>query len=156
MNWSSSLGLFMYGCESWTIRKAEYQRADAFKLWCWRRLLRVPWTTRRSNWSILKENNPEYSLEGLMPKLKLRYFGHLMWRSNSLEKILMLGKTEERGEGGNRGWDGWMASLTQWKQVWANSEKLWSTEELVYCSPWGCRVRHDLVTKGHLQQSLGT
>ena len=78
MNWSSSLGLFMYGCESWTIRKAEYQRADAFKLGCWRRLLRVPWTTRRSNQSILKENNPEYSLEGLMPKLQLQYFGYLI------------------------------------------------------------------------------
>ena len=78
MNWSSSLGLFMYGCESWTIRKAEYQRADAFKLWCWRRVLRVPWTTRRSNRSILKENNPEYSLEGLMPKLQLQYFGYLI------------------------------------------------------------------------------
>ena len=84
----------MYGCESWTIKKAERQRIDAFELWCWRRLLRVPWTGRRSNQSILKEISPEYSLEGLMLKLKLQYFGHLMRRTNSLEKTLMLGKIE--------------------------------------------------------------
>ena len=84
----------MYGCESWTIKKAECQIIDAFELWCWRRLLRVPWTARRSNQSILKEISPEYSLEGLMLKLKLQYFGHLMQRTDSLEKILMLGKTE--------------------------------------------------------------
>ena len=84
----------MYGCESWTIKKAEHQRIDAFKLWCWRRLLRVPWTARRSNLSILKEINFEYSLEGL--KLKLQYFGDLMQRANPLEKTLMLGKTEGR------------------------------------------------------------
>ena len=84
----------MYGCESWTIKKAEHQRIDAFELWCWRRLLRVPWTARRSNQSILKEISPEYSLEGLMLKLKLQYFGHLMQRSNSFEKSLMLGKIE--------------------------------------------------------------
>ena len=84
----------MYGCESWTTKKAESQRIDAFELWCWRRLLRVPWTARRSNQSILKEISPEYSLEGLMLKLKLRYFGHLMRRTNSLEKTLMLGKIE--------------------------------------------------------------
>ena len=86
----------MYGCESWTIKKAEHQRTDAFELWCWRRFLRVPWTTRRSNQSILKEISPEYSLEGLMLKLKLKYFGHLMRRTDSLEKTLMLGKIEER------------------------------------------------------------
>ena len=86
----------MYGCESRTIKKAEHQRIDAFKLWCWRRLLRVPWTTRRSNQSILKKLNPEYSLEGLRLKLKLQYFGHLMGRADSLEKILMLGKIEGR------------------------------------------------------------
>ena len=84
----------MHGCESWTIKKAERQRIDAFELWCWRRLLRVPWTARRSNQSILKEIGPEYSLEGLMLKLKVQYFGHLMRRTNSFEKILMLGKTE--------------------------------------------------------------
>ena len=82
----------MYGCESWTIKKAEHQRIDAFELWCWRRLLRVLWTARRYNQSILEEISPEYSLEGLMLKLKLQYFGHLMWRSDSLEKTLVLGK----------------------------------------------------------------
>ena len=84
----------IYGCESWTIRKAEHQRTDALELWCWRRLLRVPWTARRSNQSILKEISPEYSLEGLMLKLKLQYFGHLMRRADSFEKTLMLGKIE--------------------------------------------------------------
>ena len=86
----------IYGCESWTIRKAECWRIDAFKLWCWRRLLRVPWTAMKSNQSILKEISPEYSLEGLMLKLKLQNFGHLMWRTDSLEKTLMLGKIEGR------------------------------------------------------------
>ena len=86
----------MYGCESWTIKKAECQRTDAFELWRWRRLLRVPWTARRSNWSVLKEINPEYSLEGLMLKLKLQYVGHLMQRTDSSEKTLMLGKIEGR------------------------------------------------------------
>ena len=84
----------MYGCESWTVKKSEWQRIDAFELWCWRRLLRVPWTARRSHQSILKEISPEYSLEGLMLKLKLQYFGHLMKRTDSFEKTLMLGKTE--------------------------------------------------------------
>ena len=88
--------IVMYGCESWTIKKAECQRIDAFELWCWRRLLRVPWTAKRSNQSILKEINPEYSLEGLMLKPKLQYFGHLMQRTDSLEKTLMLGKIEGR------------------------------------------------------------
>ena len=86
----------MYGCDIWTIKKAEHQRIDAFELWCWRRLLRVPWTARTSNHSILKEISPEYSLEGLMLKLKLQYFGHLMGRTNSLEKTLLLGKVESR------------------------------------------------------------
>ena len=94
-----------YGYESWTIKKAECQRTDAFELWCWRRLLRVPWTARRSNQSIEKEISPKYSLEGLMPKLNVQYFGHLMRRTDSLEKTLMLGKIE--GEGG------WMVSLAQ-------------------------------------------
>ena len=89
----------MYGCESWTIKKAEHQRIDAFELCCWRRLLRVPWTARRSNKSILKEISPEYSLEGLMLKLKLQYFGHLMQRSDSFEKTLMPGKIESRRRG---------------------------------------------------------
>ena len=93
----------MYRCESWTTRKAEHQRTDAFKLWCWRRLLRVPWTTRRSYQSILKEINSEYSLEGLMLKLKLQNVGHLMQRDEALEKTLMLGKIEGKGKGGDRG-----------------------------------------------------
>ena len=84
----------MYGCESWTIKRAEHRRIDAFELWCWRRLLRVPWTARRSNQSTLKEINPKYSLEGLMLKLKLQYFGHMMQRTESLEKTMMLGKIE--------------------------------------------------------------
>ena len=87
----------MYECESWTVKKAESQRIDAFELWCWRRLFRVPWTTRRSNQSILEEISPEYSLEGLMMKLKLQYFGHMMLRMDSLEKTLILGKVEDRG-----------------------------------------------------------
>ena len=92
----------MYGCESWTIKKAESQRIDAFELWCWRRFLRVPWTARRSNQSILKEISPEYLLEGLMLKLKLQYFHHLMWRANSFEKTLMLGKIEGRRRRGQQ------------------------------------------------------
>ena len=91
-----AIGFFMYGCECSTIYKAEDQRIDAFELWCWRKLLRVPWTARRSNQSILKEISPEYSLEGLMLKLKLQYFGHLVWSTDSSEKTLMLGKTEGR------------------------------------------------------------
>ena len=101
--------LVVYGCESWTIKKAERQRIDAFELWCWRRLLRVPCTARRSNWSILKEISPEYSLEGLMLKLKLQYFGYLMRRTDSLEKTLMLGKIE----GGRR--------RGQWRMRWLDS-----------------------------------
>ena len=101
----------MYGYESWTIKKAESQRIDAFELWCWRRLLRAPWTARRSNQSILKEISPEYSLEGLMLKLKVQYFGHLMQRTDSLEKTLMLGKIESRRR---RGWQRmrWLDGIT--------------------------------------------
>ena len=129
----------MSGCESWTIKKAEHWKIDAFELWCWRRLLRVPRMARRSNQSILKEISPEYSLEGLMLKLKLQYFGHLMRRADSFEKTLMLGKIEGReergitgwlkegGEGDDRGWDGWMASLTQWTWVWVGSRSWWWT-----------------------------
>ena len=114
----------MYGCESWTMRKAECQRIDVFELWCWRRFLRVPCTARRSNQSILKEISPEYSLEGLMLTLKLQYFGHLMRRADSLEKTLMLGKIEG---GRRRGWlrmtwlDGIIdSSPTWWTWVWAS------------------------------------
>ena len=101
----------MYRYESWTIRKVEHQRIDAFKLWCWRRLLRVPWTARRSNQSILKEIDPKYSLEGLMLKLKLQYFGHLIQRVHSLEKILMLGKIEGRRRGRQDDMVGWHHQL---------------------------------------------
>ena len=94
--------IVMDGCESWTIKKAESQRIDAFEIWCWRRLLKVPWTARRSNQSILKEISPEYSLEGLILKLKLQYFGHLMWKTDSFEKTLMLGKIEGRRGRDNR------------------------------------------------------
>ena len=115
------LPVVMYACESWTIKKAKHGRIDAFELWCWRRLLRVPWTARRSNQAILKEISPGCSLGGLMLKLKLQYFGQQMWRTDSLEKTLILGKIEGQGEGDDRGWDGWMASPTQWTWIWVNS-----------------------------------
>ena len=135
----------MYGCESWTIKKPECSRIDAFELWCWRRLLRVSWTVRRSNQSILKEISPEYSLEGLMLKLKLQYFGHVMKRTDSLEKTcLMLRKIEGRREGDDRGWDGWMASLTQWTWVWVNSGSWWWTGKPGVLQSMGSqRVGHD-------------
>ena len=133
----------MYGCDSWTIKKAESQRIDTFQLWCWRRLSRVPWTARRSNLSVRKEINPECSLEGLMVKVKRQYFGHLIWRAYSLEKTLLLGKIEDRGEWGDRGWDGWMASLTQWTWASASSGRWWRTGKLEFSQSMGLqRVRH--------------
>ena len=114
----------MYQCESWTIKKAKWWRTDAFELWCWRRLLRVPWTARRSNESIPKEISPEYSLVGLMLKLKLQYFDHLMQKTDSLERPWYWERLKAEGEGGNRGWDGWMASMTQWTWVWVSSGSL--------------------------------
>ena len=134
-----------YGWDSWTIKKAEHQIIDAFELWCWRRLLRVPWTARRSNQSILKEISPEYSLAGLM--LKLQYFGHLTWRTDSLDKTLMLGKIEGRRKSDDRGWDGWMASLTQWTRVWANSGSWWWTGKPGVLHFMGSQtVRHNWAT----------
>ena len=137
----------MYGCESWTINKAEHRRIDGFELWCWRRLLRVPWTARRSNYSILKKTNPENFLEELMLRRNLQYFGHLIWRADWLEKTLMLGKTEAKWQGGNRGWDGWMASLTQWTWISAKSGRHWRTEKPgMLCSTGSQRVTHDWTT----------
>ena len=115
----------MYGCESGTIKKAEHWRIDAFELWCWRRLLRVPWTGRRSNQSILKKINPEYSLEGLMLKLKLQYFGHLMWTAHSLEKALMLGKIEAKERRQQR--MKWLDSITS--TIDMNLSRLWERLE---------------------------
>ena len=131
----------MYGCESWTIKKAERQRTDAFKLWCWWRLLRIPWTARRSNQSILKEISPEDSFKEL--RLKLQYFGHLMRRADSLEKTLMLRKTEGKRR---RGWQRmrWLESPTQWAWIWANSwsllkfmsiESVMLSNHLILCQP---------------------
>ena len=121
----------MYGCESWTIKKAEHGRTDAFELWFWIRLLTVPWTARRSNQSILKEISPGSSLEGLMMKLKLQYFGHLMLRTDSLKRPWCWERLKA-GEGDNRGWGGWMASLTQWTRVWGSSGSWWWTGK----PPW--------------------
>ena len=138
----------MYGCESWTIKKAERWRINAFELWCWRRLSRVPWTARRSNLSILKEIGPEYSLEGLMLKLKLQYFGHLLGRADSFEKTLMLGKIEDGRSEDNRGWDGWMAWRTRWTWVWVNSESWWWTGSPGVLQSMGSqRVEHNWVTE---------
>ena len=130
----------MYGCESCTIKKAESQRIDAFELWCWGRLLRVPWIAKRLNHSLLKEVSPEYSLEGLILKLKLQYFRHLMWRTNSIQKTLLLGKDwrqEEKGMTEDKivGWH----QLLDWTWVWASSGSWWWTGSLVCCSPWGCK-----------------
>ena len=138
----------MSGCECWTIKEAECWRVDAFELWCWRRLLRVPWTARRSNQSILKEIGPGCSLEGLRLKLKLQYFGYLMQRANSLEKTLMLGRIEGRRRRGHRGWDGWMASSTQWTWVWVDSGSWWWTRRPGVLWFMGSqRIGHDWVTE---------
>ena len=138
----------MYGCESWTIKKAEHRRIDAFELWCWRRLLRVPWTARRSNQSILKEISSEYSLEGLMLKLKLQYFGHLMWRADHWKRPWFWERLKAGGEGDLRGWDRWMASLTWWTWVWASSRSWWWTVKPgVLQSTGSQRVGHDWATE---------
>ena len=137
----------MYGCESWTIKKVEHRRIDAFELWCWRRLLRVPWAARRSNQSILKEISPEYSLEELMLKLKLQYFGHLLWRTDSLEKTLILGKIKGRRRREQQRMR-WMASLTQWTWVLASSGSWWWTGKPGVLQSMGLqRVRHNWATE---------
>ena len=138
----------MYGCESWTSKKAEHWRIDAFELWCWRRLLRVPWTARRSNQFILKEISPGCSLEELMLKLKLQYFGHLMRRADSFEKPRCWERLRAGGEGDNRGWDGWMASPTQWTWVWIGSRSWWWTGRPGMLQLMGSqRVGHDWETE---------
>ena len=138
----------MYGCESWTAKKAEHQRTDAFELWCWRRLLRVPWTAKRSNQSILKEISPECSLEGLMLKLNLQYFGYLMWRADSFERLWCWEGLGSGGEGDGRGWYGWMASQTRCPWVWVNSRSWWWTGRpgVLRFMGWQ-RVRHDWATE---------
>ena len=142
----------MYGCENCTIKKAECWRTDAFKLWCWGVLLRVPWMARRSNQSILKEISPECSLEWLMLSLKPQYFSHMMWRADSFPKTWCRERLRAGGEGDDRGWVGWMASPIQRTQIWANSERQRRTGKPgVLWSIGSQRVRHDLVTK---QQKL--
>ena len=117
----------MYECESWTIKKAKHRRIDAFELWCWRKLLRVPWTARIPNQSILKEISPEYSLEGLMLKLKLQNFGHWCEKLTLWQRPWCWERLKVGGEGNDRGWNGWMASPTQWTWVWVNSRSWWWT-----------------------------
>ena len=134
----------LYGCESWIIKKAECWRIDAFELWCWRRLLRVPWTARRSNQSILKEVSPEYSLEGLMLKLKLPYFGHLIKKLTHLKRSWCWERLKAGGEGDDRGWDGWMASPALWTWAWAGSGSWWCIGKPGMLWSMGLqRVRHD-------------
>ena len=134
----------MYGCESWTMKKAEHRRIDAFELWFWRRFLRVPWIARRSNQSILKEITPENSLEGLMVKLKLQYFGHLIWRTDFWKRPWSWERLKAGGEGDDKGWDGWMVSPTQWTWVWASSWRWWCTGKPGVLQSIGSqRVGHD-------------
>ena len=138
----------MHGCESWTIKKAEHRRIDAFELWCWKRFLRVSWTSRRSNQSILKEISPENSMEGLMLKLKFQSFGHLMWRTDSLEKTLMLGKIERRRRRGQQRMR-WLSGITNsWTWVWASSRSCWWTGKPGVLQSVGLqRVGHDWATE---------
>ena len=139
----------MYGYESWTIKKAEQWRTDAFELWCWRRLLRVPWTARRSNQSILKEISPEYSLEGLMLKLKRQYFATWCEELTHLKRPWFWERLKAGEEGDDRGWDGWMASPIQWTWVWAGSGSWWWTGKPGCCmqSMGSQRVGHHWATE---------
>ena len=138
----------MYGCESWTVKKAEHWRIDAFELWCWRRLLRVPWTARRSNQSILKETSPGCSLEGMMLKLKVQYFAHMMWRVDSLVKTLMLGGIGGRRRRGRQRMR-WLDGITNSMDVsWVNSGSWWWTGRPGMLRLMGSqRVEHDWVTE---------
>ena len=138
----------MYGCESWTVKKAEHRKIDAFEVWCWRRLLRVPWTARRSNKSILKEISPGCSLEGLMLKLKLQYFGHLMRRADLLEKTLMLGGIKSRRRRGRQRMI-WLDGITDWMDMsWVNSRSWWWTGRPGVLRFMGLqRVGHDWATE---------
>ena len=137
-----------YGCESWTVKKAECQRIDTFELWCWRRLLRVPWTARGSNRFILKEISPGCSLEGMMLKLKLQYFGHSGKELTHWKRLWCWEGLRARGEGDDRGWDGWMASLTRKMWVWVNSRIWWWTGRPgVLCFMGSQRVGHDWATE---------
>ena len=138
----------MYGCESWTIKKAKRQGIDAFELWCWRRLLRVPWTAKRSNQSVLKEMGPGSSLERLMLKLKLNTLATWWEELTHWKRPWCWERLGAGGEGDDRGWDGWMASLTQWTWVWVNSRSWWWTGRPGVLQSMGSqRVRHDRVTK---------
>ena len=140
--------IVMYRCESWTIKKAESWRTDAFELWCWRRLLRIPWTVKRSNQSILKEISPEYSLEELTLRLKLQYFGHLMQRTDLLEKTLILGKIEGKRRRGRQRMRWLNATTTQWTWVCANSRRWWRTGKPGVLQSMGWqRVGHNLVAE---------
>ena len=137
----------MYECESWTIKKIEHWRIDAFELWCWRRLLRIPWTARRSNQSILKEISPEYSLQGLMLKLKLQYLGHLIWRTDSLENTLILEKVKAGREGDDKGW--WLDSITDSMDMSLSITRSWwwTGKHGVLQSVGSQRIGHDWVTE---------
>ena len=138
----------MYGCESWTVKKAEHRRTDAFEVWCWRRLFRVPWTARRSNQSMLKEISPWCSLEGLMLKLKLQYFGHLTYEElTHLKRTWCWERLRAGREGDDRGWDGWMASPTQWTWVGWTPRVGNGQGSLVCCGSWG---RKESNTTGQL------
>ena len=138
----------MCGCESWTIKKAEHRRIDAFELWCWRRLLRVPWTARHSNQSILKEISPEYSLEGLMLKLKFHYLATWWKELTHWKRSWCWERLKAGGEGNDRGWDGWMAPTTQWTWVWVGSGSWWWTGKPGGLQSMGSqRVTHDWATE---------